>query len=574
MASEKILKTLFMETRTMSHYNNGTHEVRGLSRISRLVLAISDILGRKFVTALTVIAVSMAITISLLLNGYGHHFYRAQEELVSQEVPTVVTVSCSDPTDLEQRLTDERLTEFENDSRIVAAYPRIEINVTLQHEGKTITIPAEGILAEDPRLTQNRLHWRSPHHIPGKEGLVIGRRLFEKMGGLVVSGSPTPKTFTIRVARTQEGQRQEDALALPLAAITRQKNGDCVYIPIEIAERLDLFCSHKASTVLSDGTFEMKYPGAIVYVPEKEMERIPEETGNLNTQMQELGHMEYPDWKGPVWVLGSFADDVLAKATEQGDLYSHHNLPIEIGGESLIVAGLAENDPRWKECDDLRVTPEVGTLYTVSDRAANRSTVVHDGIVYQVCRSSSTHRFPVNADYICSVKTLKRMSFEPVSCPLNRPLVFVYTSSVEDAFTLQGAIHNRIQADKDGFAWSIFVDANTVSGSKKEEALRNDNANANVTVPERNFDRQSHITDTSVRDDNSNQMPDQALSAERVGLSTDKVHELIRDTKHQHSRVEIKEVLSGQAHVKNKRFRAPSYELQSTEFHATPISPV
>lgn len=159
----------------MSNYHNSTKEVKGLKHFSRLMIGISDILGRKFVTALTVIAVSMAIMISLLLNGYGYQIYHAQKELVSQEVPTVVTVSCSDPTDLTQRLTDERLTQFESDSRIVRAYSRIEINVALQHEGMSITIPAESIVPEDPRLEQTRLDWASPHHIPGKEGLVIGK---------------------------------------------------------------------------------------------------------------------------------------------------------------------------------------------------------------------------------------------------------------------------------------------------------------------------------------------------------------------------------------------------------------
>jgi len=544
----------------MRNYHNTTQKVSGLLYLSRFMLGISDILGRKVVTALTVIAVAMAIMVSLLLNGYGHQIYHAQEALVRQEVPTVLAVSCGDPTDLSQRLTDERLSQLGADGRIVSAYPRIEINVTLQFEGKTTTVPAESIIPEDPRLEPTRLFWSSSKHIPGKEGLVIAKRLFEKMGGLVVSGLPTPDSLTLRVARTRDGKRQEDALTLPIAAIMKHKNEDSIYVPIEIAERLDLFCSHKSQAIQEGKRLALRYPGAIAYVPESELGRVHEEAKNLNIELKDLGQVACPDWNGPVWVSDTSLDDaMLIEIAQHGDLYTHQSMSLVIRGEDYVVAGLNDDDSRWKDCIDRNQEPEQGTFYSTSDKAANRLSSIYIETNHPVSRSTATSGFPVAADLVCTLETFKRMAFELNLPHQNQPCRFVYTTSIETATKLHEAVKGSLRTSHDGFAWSLFH----VNDHKTSVKSINSgpSVKSHVIMPGRVADQRSHLSGVKTINWRSVAEPNSLPTKEATIRKVESIRDIVRSLDQRYPLAKVEQILSGRAEVKNKRLGLSTYEV-------------
>ena len=523
-------------------------KIKGLSSISCFVLSVSDIVGRKFVTALTVIAVAMAIMVSLLLRGYGYQIYHAQEQMVNQEVPTVMTISCTDPTNLSQRLTDEKLEQLKNDLRVDMAYPKIEINVSLKHEEKTIDIPVEGILPEDPRLEQNLMYWSKSSCILGAEGLVVSRRLFEKIGGLFVSGSPIPNTFTVCVARTQEGKKQEDTLVMPIVAITKQTNDDCMYVPLHVAERLDLFCSHKASGLANDMVEGINYPSAVAYVPETELGRIQDEAKNLNITAHEIDRMEYPDNERSIWV--PIDNSVQINGLEHGDIYYNQSFSFEIDGKQFLLAGLAYDDPRWKEYDDPAVTPKDNKIYSVTKKAANLSSFVHDGFSYQIYHSNSKRRFPVNADLVCSLETIKRVSFTTETCSLNHSGVFVCTNTAKDAFNLQQNLSVKFQADNNGFAWSIFNIAETLSQNKNISSV-NENLSTCISISEEMHDQQLN-TNTCVEDSAYSSI--NCVCSEKSQHSESKARKLCQSIERECPLIEIKQVLGGYALVEDDKY--------------------
>jgi hypothetical protein len=264
--------------------------------------AVSDLRHRWVATALNVTAVALAAVYIYSLGFYGIGIYRYQDALLAENQPTNITATTPEVTDRDRRFTEQRRAELAQLPGVRLVFPHVELNVRVALEtGPAVELPAEGTIPGDPTLAPSRLAWGAT--VAGEDGreIVLSRALFERLGG-VVGAQLSPTAVTLEVGRTVGGHEQVQRLRLRIAGLLQHQTTEKVYLPVQLAALLDLWCTNKVDNVPAERgrtrVAQVAYPFCYAYVLPSQVGRVPAEADNFNVTARPAGDVEIRDEMG------------------------------------------------------------------------------------------------------------------------------------------------------------------------------------------------------------------------------------------------------------------------------------
>jgi len=424
---------------------------------ARFRYAVSDLRHRLGTISRPILAIAIGTGIFLVLTFYGFEFFRYQRDLVSAETLTHITAMCEDISDRDARFTKDRLTELGGRDDIAIAYPKIEQGISLSANiAGQMHISAEGIELADPRIDVEKLEWTAPETITDGSWIIVSRQVFYKLGGIIRDGVPSPTALMLKVARRKGGQEEQLELPVAIKGILKRQKTDRVYIPQQLAQRLDKYTSHKINVLGdSDESAPADYEYAYAYVRPEYESRIEEDAKYLNIQMSDAGSVEVlvPD-SLPVWgvIEGAKDDAVLESLTSVVpglQRYPEYTVVLRTLSGNLTVVALSDDDPRWNMVP--RGMPARGHLITKNaDYCGLSLTKRPFGIeVETVCET-----LPVVGDLICSHDTLAWLHFDPATADAIDREILLVTDSTAMARAL-AASKLEVRCERPA-AWRIF----------------------------------------------------------------------------------------------------------------------
>jgi len=384
-------------------------------RLSELVrYAVSDLRHRSVTTSFNVLAVALAAVYVLVLGFWGASIHHYQSTMLDESLPTQIVASVPDVTDTARRFTDERLEELRALPGVSYAMPRVEINVRVGRVGdRTVDVPAEGTLPDDPGLSPTRMAFGARVSGPRAAELVLSLGLFEKLGG-TLDGGPQPDRLALEVRRTVDGRDQTQRLELAVAGLVEYQREDKVFVPLELLRDLNLWCRNRIDSLAAGETREpsrlARYPHLVAYVPESQLGRVASELEHWQVAAERAGEIEVLEADGPVWaVLERAAGGASAQSSSVAGsdaraaalLVGARAWPVamrEVGGHT--VAALAADDPRWGLCAGAQ---EPGFRRFLAATPA--------GSRLAPAAASAPAGFPVEADVVCDAEEFARFFF-------------------------------------------------------------------------------------------------------------------------------------------------------------------
>ena len=236
--------------------------------------------------------------------------------MVGQSVPTKVVALTPDVADASMRLTAERLREIGRLTGAALVRPHVELTVRLSLDGggpTTVDVTAEGVLADEPAVSGAAL--------AGGGGLVTGDRQVVLPPGALrkLGGDPdAAASVTLQISRTVDGRDEVCRVPLRVAGVLRDDGtDDRAFVPLALAESLDLWATDKTAGLGDDATPRPAYAPADVWVPTVLAARAADEAAAMHVRLVPDGEpVEVADVAGPVLarLVGTDAKPAVSKA--------------------------------------------------------------------------------------------------------------------------------------------------------------------------------------------------------------------------------------------------------------------
>lgn len=431
----------------------------GLSLGARIRYAWSDLRHRSATIKIPIRSIAGGTGIFIVLAFVALESYRSQHAYISSEALTHITATADAVTREEIRFTGERLAALREEEGIRDAYAKYEQGVyLLADSGSKIQIPAEGVVTSDPRIDPSFMAWTGHGEAGGSNWVYLSRRVYQKLGERLAGDAPDNTRLTIRVGRSTEGREEHLDIPVQVAGLIDRQTSDRVFIPHELARRLDAYCSHTIDSLAPDENTSMlpnNYEYALAYVDKRQIDRISEAADYLNIDLERLGEVSLPVPQHlPVWMSVDFPTGVKPSALEETvggvTVYPERVLTIMGGGRNIRIVALHEADPRWK-ISTRGKPPAYRELLAIRDvdLALRIGTFPVQAMVTDVDPG-----FPINGDMVCSQDTLDWLSFRPERAAAVSTYGILETKSIESARML-AADNYRVKSESE-YSWRIF----------------------------------------------------------------------------------------------------------------------
>ena len=424
----------------------------GLANLLRY--ALSDLRHRWPSTLLNKSAVALAVVYGLLLGHFAVGIYAYQRDVMGESIPTKVVATVPDVTDTGRRFTSERVASLRARRDVRAAFPHVSLNVGVSLSAdRMLNVPAEGTVPEDPALRSARMAWGGAITSPGAKQIVLGRALFEKLGG-TAAPAPLPTALTVEVRRTVKGRKEVYRMELRVVGLLARQRADRVFMPLDLVGLLDLWCTSKIETVPQDGqglrAAGVTYPFCLAYVRAPHVARVADEARQLRVSAERDGEVEVSGPRGEVWAaLGGRARSLDAR---DGVLARSSVVEATVGPARVLA--LSRDDPRWPggrppAWQTLLRTPGAAPLPATARRVGFRR--LPPG-------------FPASADYVGTRETLRWLRFDPRRPPAVRPYCWVDTDDFRVGLRLS-ALWPEAVAFKGREGLALFAEPRVAGGA-------------------------------------------------------------------------------------------------------------
>jgi lipoprotein-releasing system ATP-binding protein len=402
---------------------------------NRLRYAFSDLRHRRTSTAVTVLAVGIAALYTLLVGFAGERIDHANRETLGRVTVTRVVALTPQVTDTAHRFTPRKIAEMEGWPEVRLAFPCVEFNAEVAlGAGKAEMLPLAATVPGDPSLALDRLHWGTGVAARDSNEVVLGRRLFERLGGRLAPG-PLPAELDLQIARHMGGRGEVQRIRARIAGVLRNTQEEKVYLPLETVARLNLWREGKLVDPGGLGrASQVEYPFCLAYSPPAQDGRAREELEHYTLRGEKVRTLEVTEATGPIWADVAVSG-VPAAARESlrrlANVRTPRVLTGTLGGRTAVV--LAPEDDRWA------LLPREAALGQVGTRAGVAPPPLAEG--YRLPES-----FPAKGDLVCTPETLGWLSFEPRS-PRAERFALVRTRSLEAGAALVAEVPGRVRAD-------------------------------------------------------------------------------------------------------------------------------
>lgn len=275
-----------------------------MSLCQLLWFCVSDLRHRWLTAALNVAAVGISVMYVLVLGFYAVNTHQYQQRVVEEAGPAEkVVVTVPNAANAEQWFTDDRIGEFARMTGIRGAFPCVELNVDVSLEGqRSVWLPLESTAPGDPTTGQARMAWGRQVGGLAQDEVILGKRLFEKLGGSLTPQGPSPQVLTVCLKRTRGGKEEVHRHTLHIVGLLKHQPSDRIYLPAKCAAALDRWVTHRLNSLEGDRspTDGLCFPFCYAYVPEAEEERVAGESERLGLTAERKGIVEICDPDLPV----------------------------------------------------------------------------------------------------------------------------------------------------------------------------------------------------------------------------------------------------------------------------------
>ena len=273
----------------------------GLTWSARLLLAVSDLKHRRITVLLNVLAGAVAAIYILTPGFYARQMYRDQRRAAEESMPLKVVAAVPDVQKSEMRFTTARLAELRGLPGVANSQAAIEVGCSASVDGtRMFEVPAEGTTSADPTLSAPRLAYGRAMS-PGKREAVLALPLFERMGGRFDGTVPKPAKLIVEVRRTHLGKAQPNRQELQIVGLLHAHNPDKIFVPLELADQLNLWCGSKMDETDGKRGNERPCDACWAYVPAEYDSRMAAEAASLQVDAKRIDSFEWLDASGPIW---------------------------------------------------------------------------------------------------------------------------------------------------------------------------------------------------------------------------------------------------------------------------------
>jgi hypothetical protein len=415
-------------------------------------------------TVLSLTAVSVAVVYLLGLGFYGESLYAYQKALLADTLSLRVVASCTEVSDLSRRFTGEKMREL-HDRDVALIFPRLEQGIKLANGLQKIDVFAESTVPGDPGLAAARLSWGQAVSSTAAHEIVVPRSLFEKLGGTLTDAGLRPDHLTLEVGRVAGGRPQVHAMPVRVTGLVRFGLADRVYIPLQVAEHLQLWCEHKIESMPgANGRVELPRMGAlesaVAFGPKGQQGRVPDEARQFQVTVQPASELTLIDAQGDLWGKvtraepGATADVIKNKLPADLEYAVSEVRTVTLGsdrGGKRLVA-LAADDPRWQSAPGRRM-PAFGQVLAAAEFAP--TTLSFGGLTLAVVGHAPA--LPGGGDYYCAPATLDWLTFEIEWMPAFAIMTLVQTDDVQVARRMAetDATAPKVSVS-DPFGWRVY----------------------------------------------------------------------------------------------------------------------
>ena len=266
--------------------------------------SVSDLLYRWITAAMNVAAVGISVVYVLVLGFYAVSTHRYQQRVVEESGPAEkIVVTTPSVTDPEQWFTPQRIDELKRMPGVRGAFVCVEQNIDISLDGRqSLWVPLESTAPGDPTTSPHRMVWGQSVSGLDRDEVILGKTLFQKLGGTVTAQKPAPDTLTICLKRTRNGVEEVQRRQFRIVGLLGHQPSDRIYLPAGSAVALDSWLAHRTSALDAQGspTHGLRFPFCYGYVPEEEGSRVADECRRLGTTAERLGDIETYDPDEPV----------------------------------------------------------------------------------------------------------------------------------------------------------------------------------------------------------------------------------------------------------------------------------
>ena len=79
--------------------------------------------------------------------------------------------------------------------------------------------------------------------------VILGKSLFEKLGGTLTAEGPSPGELTVRLKRTRNGTEEVHRHSLRIGGLLKHQASDRIYLPAGCAVALDRWSTHRVNAL-------------------------------------------------------------------------------------------------------------------------------------------------------------------------------------------------------------------------------------------------------------------------------------------------------------------------------------
>lgn len=315
--------------------------------------SISDLRHRWMTAAMNVVAVGISAVYVLVLGFYAVSTHQYQQRVVEEAGPAEkIVITTAHVTDIEQWFSPSRIEEIRRMRGVDQAFPCVELNVDVSLDRQQFRqVPLESTAPGDPTTSPLRMSWGEAVEAQEGDQAVLGRTLFEKLGGAMTADGPVPDRIVVCVKRTRGGVEEIHRQTVPIVGLLRHQPNDRIYLPAGLAASLDRWASHRLDRLDLHGspTAGLAFPFCDAYVPEEEVLRVAGECQNLGVTAERLGAIEVYVPDQPVMFRVDRQDG--AVLTER-DVYQILEASFQAGAQIDAPAALMTWDSAWWLADD------------------------------------------------------------------------------------------------------------------------------------------------------------------------------------------------------------------------------
>jgi ABC-type lipoprotein export system ATPase subunit len=409
--------------------------------VNRCWYAVSDLKHRRTITAITMLAVLISAVYTLTVGFCGERMHFVQRQALSEALSTRVVALTPETSDLEKRFTDARAATMLAWAEVKLGFPCVEFNVQagLEGVGKGELLPLCGTVPEDPLTAPGRLI--SGSGVSGRDAreVVLSQRLLARLGG-TLKGGAEPRTLTLELQRKLAGRSEVQRIPLTIVGVLRHENQEKVYVPVDLAARLNLWREGQLSALDEQGIGQtLTFPAAVAWSGPEQAQRIAEDLDSYKLTSEKQGTVRVITMEGPIWATADAKGETVPGALGRlGGVRLHTSYHARLMGRSIVA--LPKDDPRWKSVAD----PHRGDFGWVGTRGERPE----GARGYALDRSLSGVD-----DLLTTPATLRWLLFDPAKKSFRRATL-VQTTDPSAALALQGEWPGSVQADVDeGWCW-------------------------------------------------------------------------------------------------------------------------